>query len=218
MHESATPFATLLEERAALLDPLGVNAGLRHKLAEYLERLWRQNRDLNLVSRKMTPDALVSDHLLDCLIALPFFPVGRTVADLGSGGGLPAIPLAICRPETSFWLFEKSPLKNKFLATLADLAPNQRRMGLLEPRGLPPEIDLIMARAFKPLPALLDLTRSYFTRGGAYLLFKGRLAKIHQELAESGLNESDPRVRIERLASAGSADERHLLLLNAPRP
>jgi len=204
-------FPTLLNAHDDLLQRLGIGAPERVRLVRFLDELWAANREINLVSRKLTPRQLVEGHLLDSLIGLPHLPRLTRVADLGSGGGFPAIPLAVCRPQTHFELFEKSVLKGRFLAKLQDWCPNVRVRGMLEAGGLAPETELVIARAFKPLKTLLELTDDYRRRGGRYLLYKGRRARILEELTAAGLAEKD--VRLLLLEATGEADERYLVAL-----
>lgn len=200
-------FAALLSERP-ILAALGVLPEQQAQLAAYLDLLWAANQELNLVSRKLEPAALVDDHLVDSLLALPYFPRQGTIADLGSGGGLPALPLAICLPETRFLLFEKSPLKCKFLERCKALAPAIEVMGPLDPGGAFPKCDLITARGFKSVREILQWSRAHQQRGGAYLLYKARRARIDEELAEAKL-----KARVERLPQHAGAEERHLVLI-----
>jgi len=201
-------FADLLLSWSDKLAGLGVEADALERLSAYLERLWAANRERNLVSRKMCAEVLVREHLMDCLIALPYLPRASVVADLGSGGGLPAIPLAILNPETRFLLYEKSPVKCQFLESLRDLAGNVAIMGRIPDQGLPSEVDLVVARAFKPLNTILSMTRVYHRRGGRYLLYKGRRERCLEEIAAAGV-----AAHLQRLEPVGDAEERHLICL-----
>jgi 16S rRNA (guanine527-N7)-methyltransferase len=206
-------FSSILNQHAPRLNALGVDDAQKGSLLHYLEQIWEHNQERNLVSRKITPEELVSAHLLDSLIALPHFPKKGTIADLGSGGGLPAIPLAICRPEVSFRLFEKSPVKCAFLETAAGDLENVAICGKVEPFSLNEEIDLAMARAFRPLDAALNATLEYYKNGGAYLFFKARREKIEEELRAAKVPAK--RTRIIRLEPPPGIDERHLLFIGA---
>ena len=202
-------FKDLLEPFSPRLAQLGVDQAAVEKLAQYLDHLWSRNQDLNLVSRKLTPQQLVADHLMDSLIALPLLPDVARIVDLGTGGGFPAIPLAICRPKTTFLLFEKSPLKCKYLQELIEIAPNIEVKGMLGPYSITDDVDLVIARAFKPIGVILDMTRKYHENKGRYFLYKARLEKIREELHLAGIKEKD--VHIQALESAGDADERHIV-------
>jgi 16S rRNA (guanine527-N7)-methyltransferase len=203
------PFLERLVPYDAALTNLGVDLSQRRGLGRYLDRLWRHNQEINLVSRKMTAEALVTDHLLDSLLGLPHLGTATRIVDLGSGGGFPAIALAICAPNRHFTLIEKSPLKRRFLQSLTDLCANIHISGRLEADDLPEDIDLIIARAFKPLHVILTLTKAYHARGGHYLLYRARRQKIEAELRQAKVGAH----RIIELQPFGDAEERHLLLL-----
>ena len=103
--------ATLLDGARTLgveLDPTSIT-----RLLNYTRLLERWNGAFNLVSRKDI-DRLVARHLLDSLSVLPLLR-GPRVMDLGSGAGLPGIPLAIACPDLSFTLVDRSDRKARFL-------------------------------------------------------------------------------------------------------
>lgn len=207
----ALDFNGLLVPYQTELARLGVALGVRQRLVSYLELLWQQNQRLNLFSRRLEPSALVADHLLDSLIALPHVPPASVIADLGSGGGFPAIPLALCLPERGFLLYEKSPLKSRFLEGLRELCPNIEPRGTLFKNGVDPACELLIARGFKPLGGILGLTEAYFRGGGAYLLYKGRQATLLDEIQLAKISNRDRKIL--PLTPLGNAEERHLLLL-----
>lgn len=189
----------------------------RERWHTFVMRVWRGNRELNLVSRKMDLHQLMANHLVDGLLALPFFPDVRYVSDLGSGAGFPAIPLAVAFPQCTFFLHEKSPRKREFLCQQLDICPNLRVMGAIDGSTRFSMTELIVARAFKPLPALLNLTRSYLETGKSYLLFKGRERSLSIELTDASDLLGDCRVTVQKLNSV-THDERHLLWINPPGP
>ncbi|MGH8216882.1 MAG: 16S rRNA (guanine(527)-N(7))-methyltransferase RsmG, partial [Rhodanobacteraceae bacterium] len=92
---------------------LELRADTRARLLAYLELLAHWNRAYNLTAVR-DPAEMVSRHLLDSLAALPFVH-GETLADLGSGAGLPGIPLAIARPDLAVTLIESNGKKARFL-------------------------------------------------------------------------------------------------------
>jgi len=206
-----TLFSDHLKTHEPLLRQLGVDPAMEASLLEFLEILWEQNKELNLVSRKMTVPELIDEHLMDSLIGLPHLPHAKVIADLGTGGGFPAAPLAICRPETRFLLFEKSPLKCKYLRKLAQVVPNLKVVGPLAPKSLNGGVDLVISRAFKPIHVTLDMTETFRKDGGKYCLFKARRNKIMEELKLAKLKEED--VKILALNPVGQAEERHLVFL-----
>lgn len=203
---------SLLEEYDDALLDLGVAVFAYDGLVAYLELLWEENQRINLFSRKMEPRALIEAHLLDSLAALPHLPDVKAVADLGTGGGFPAIPLALCRPQTRFMLYEKSPQKSRSLNRFRTLPLKIEVMGAIPDDGiLPKAVKLVTARAFKPIDVIVKLTRPYYDGGGRYMLHKARREKIDTELAAcpAGL-----KVRVDSLKTFGDAEERHLVWLN----
>ncbi len=209
-------FNQLLEAHQPLLAELKVPQTALAPLATYLDLLWAANLKLNLFSRKQTREDLVDLHLLDSLLGLPFFPEQGTLADLGSGGGFPAIPIALCRPDLKWHLYEKSPLKQKFLRSLLPLCPQLEIVGLLPEKGPKPATTLITARGFKSIDTILSMTKAYYRAGKPYLLYKGRAAKIKEEIEQAGLSQG---YELKRLPQVGKVEERYLVLIqHVPKP
>ncbi|MCZ6854260.1 MAG: 16S rRNA (guanine(527)-N(7))-methyltransferase RsmG [Gammaproteobacteria bacterium] len=111
LRDSVREAETLRDGAAAL----GVRLTSRSlpQLLSYIRLLEHWNKTFNLVSRK-DMDRLVTRHLLDSLSVLPWLQ-GPRVMDLGTGAGLPGIPLAIARPDLSFTLIDRSDRKIRFL-------------------------------------------------------------------------------------------------------
>ncbi len=91
------------------------------RLAAYLDLLLEANRDVNLVSRReASREILLERHVLDALEALPLIPPQTgsplRLLDVGSGGGFPAVPLLLARPDLEGWLVESVGKKASFLA------------------------------------------------------------------------------------------------------
>ena len=204
------PFQFLSTGYGAAIARLGIASKHLIQCRTYLNRLWTANQNLNLVSRKLTPITLVENHLFDSLIGLPHLPAIKTAVDLGTGGGFPVVPLAICRPEVRFTCFEKSPQKQRFLESLTDLCPNLTIRGLFEPAFLPQETQVILARGFKSLSTILNLTHEFYQTGGRYVLYKGRKRTIEGEIQQSSLRRG---YRIVPLDPIGDAEERHLVMI-----
>ncbi|MEX0821968.1 MAG: RsmG family class I SAM-dependent methyltransferase [Rhodothermales bacterium] len=106
-------------------DPLAqLDAVRRQRLASYAQMLRDFNQHINLVSRE-DEDRIFSHHVLHCLyLTYRSWPSGSTVVDWGTGGGLPAIPLAIVRPEVRFIALDASAKKVRSVRAMA------RRIGL----------------------------------------------------------------------------------------
>ncbi|NOZ31956.1 MAG: 16S rRNA (guanine(527)-N(7))-methyltransferase RsmG [Alphaproteobacteria bacterium] len=175
-----------------LLGPHGVAAGdhvpILAALAEYGDLLRRWNTIKNLVSRETLAD-LERRHLADSLQLMDFLgPEDRRILDLGSGAGLPGIPIAIAVGSCQVTLVEANGRKAAFLRQVArqlnlDLQVQHCRIEkFVWPHGAAPEI--LVSRAFARLPALLLAAERFFGSDTRALFHKGR--DYAQEIAESG--------------------------------
>ena len=161
------------------------------QLRRFLERLLETNRSFNLTA--ITDPAEAWDkHVLDSLTLLPDLrelPEGSRVVDVGSGGGLPALPLAITLPGLRFTLLEATAKKARFLeqtATELGLANVSVVCERAESFGRGPErerFDATSSRAVSRLPVLLELTLPLIRVGGLCLAIKGEQAA--REVAEA---------------------------------
>ncbi len=201
------------EKRIPIIKELGFQSEAIPTLQNFVEFLWEANDHLNLVSRKMTFEELIDNHVIDCLLPLKHFPVeSKLVADFGSGGGLPGVVYAIRFPNTPFRLYEKSRLKQDFLKQCQQFAPNITVLGEIPPQlG---QIDLIVSRAFKPIDVILDMTRSYYDKGGKYFLLKARKEKIDEESALAKKKFKVLKAEVLALSSPVLEVERHVVLIN----
>ena len=194
------------------LDP----ARLRAPLLAYRDELVRWNGAYNLTAVR-DPAQMVSRHLLDSLVLLPALhdiPVTRLL-DVGSGAGLPGIPLAIARPDWHVTLLDSNGKKARFLRHAV------RMLGLdnaevvecrVEDHAAGSPYDAIVSRAFGALGDFLDATGSLLAPGGHWLAMKGRLDD--NELASIPSFISAPRVV--RLRVPGLDEERHLVIASRP--
>lgn len=199
------------EKRTSLILNLGFRQEALPQLKNYIDLLWSSNEELNLISRKMTFDELVDNHIIDCLLPLKNFPAVKQVADFGSGGGLPAVIYAIQFPQIQFHLYEKSPKKQEFLQRCQKITQNILIHGEI-PLDLK-NIDLVTARGFKPVDVILDMSRNYYKSGGKYFLLKGRLEKIEEEIQLAKKKFKELKVNTEPLKSPVLDVERHLVLI-----
>ncbi|MBU4500273.1 MAG: 16S rRNA (guanine(527)-N(7))-methyltransferase RsmG [Gammaproteobacteria bacterium] len=173
--------ATQLAAGVAALD-LVLPAGAEAKLLAYLALLDKWNRVYNLTAVR-DPERMVSHHLLDSLAAVPLFQA-ESVLDVGSGGGLPGIPLAIARPELQVTVIDSIAKKTAFLLQakselgLANLNVVTRRVEDFHP---PAGFDVITSRAFSDLKEFVTLTRHLLMPGGRWLAMKGLIP--HEEIA-----------------------------------
>jgi 16S rRNA (guanine527-N7)-methyltransferase len=161
---------------------LDLPEGAEAKLLAYLALLDKWNRVYNLTAVRDT-ERMVSHHLLDSLAAVPFFQ-GQSVLDVGSGGGLPGIPLAIARPESQVTLIDSIAKKTAFLLQakaelgLANLNVVTGRVEDYRPAA---GFDVVTSRAFSDLKEFVTLTRHLLEPSGRWLAMKGLMP--HEEIA-----------------------------------
>jgi 16S rRNA (guanine527-N7)-methyltransferase len=161
------------------------------KLGDYLARLLAMNELMNLTAIK-DPLEVWDKHVLDALTLVPLLAelgAGARVVDIGSGGGVPGIPLAIVRPDLHVTLVEATQKKATFLVAVAKAlgltnvsvrAERAEQLGKGDLRGA---FDAVTARAVGRLVMLIPLTVPFVRPNGIVLLIKGQRAE--EELAEA---------------------------------
>lgn len=144
------------------------------QLLAYLALLAHWNTVHNLTAVR-DPAQMVPRHLLDSLAVLPWVQ-GDTLCDLGSGAGLPGIPLAIAAPSRRTWLVESTGKKARFLELVArelGLANVQVVAERAESARVPQRVDTVTARALAALPELVRYAGRWLAPGGRLLALKG---------------------------------------------
>ncbi|MFP7723392.1 16S rRNA (guanine(527)-N(7))-methyltransferase RsmG [Lysobacter sp. A3-1-A15] len=164
--------------RAGLAE-LELDPALDAPLLDYLALLLRWNRTYNLTAVR-DPHEMVTKHLLDSLAMHPFVDAlagaGGALADLGTGAGLPGIPLAIAKPGLRVTLVESAGKKARFMREavrqlrLADVEVAESRIEALDRPGA---FDAITARALATLPLLVEWGGPLLRPGGVLLAMKG---------------------------------------------
>ena len=193
----------------------------REQLMAYLHLLHKWNQAYNLTAVR-DPLEMVGRHLLDSLAILPFVTAER-LADLGSGAGLPGIPLAIARsaadgPRLAVSLVDANGKKTRFLqqAALELGLPLKVRQQRLEdgPKGLDDgRWPQVCARACASLAELWQLARPWLAEGGELLAMKGASATLRQEIARlQDVSLATHSLQVPFLHQ----EERHLLILRTP--
>ena len=159
------------------LHQLGLDATLAEPLLAYLALLARWNATYNLTAIR-DPREMLIKHLLDSLAMHAHLDGIETLADLGTGPGLPGIPLAIARPALQVTLVESNGKKARFLRE----AVRQLKLGnagvaesRIEAFDAPGRFDAITARALATLPLILELGGHLLKPDGRLLAMKGVL-------------------------------------------
>ena len=189
---------------------LDLPAAACDKLLAFSDLLLKWNRTYNLTAVR-EPDQVLSHHLLDSLAILPWVAEG-SLLDVGSGGGLPGIPLAIARPGLQVTLVDAVQKKVSFLQQVAiELGlPNVRAIhGRIE--ELAGQYPQISSRAFSELVDFVGLTRHLLAPGGRWLAMKG----VRPDAELAALPADVAIAAVEPLAVPGLAAERHLIILKA---
>lgn len=185
------------------------------RLAAYVALLERWNRAYNLTAVRR-PEDMVIWHILDSLAILPWLR-GPRVVDVGSGAGLPGIPLAIARPECAFDLLDSSGKRTRFM-TQAVLQLQLRQVQVIRCRVeeyQPAELfDTVLSRAFGSLAALLNSAGRLCAPAGRLLAMKGK--RPDEELLK--LPEGYKVIEVIRLSVPGLDAERHLIHLTTQVP
>lgn len=212
----STDIDTLRPELAAGLDALGLPAALATPLLAYLALLARWNATYNLTAIR-DPRDMVAKHLLDSLAMQPFVRELRTLADLGTGPGLPGIPLAIATPALQVTLVESNGKKARFLREaarqlgLGNVQLAESRIEAFRP-GTP--FDAITARALATLPLILELGGHLPGPGGRLLAMKGVVPDEEIAALPAGWR----LAAVHPLRVPGLDAERHLVEVARDRP
>lgn len=161
-------------------------SSLCEPLFNYLQLLHKWNAAYNLTAIRDL-ESMISKHLLDSLAILPWIK-GNKIIDVGTGAGLPGIPLAIAKPEIQFVLLDSNGKKTRFLnevkrqLDLKNLEIVQFRIENYHPNE---GFDTVISRAFSSLEQMLHWTQHLIAKDGSWLAMKGRypdaeLTAIHQ--------------------------------------
>jgi 16S rRNA (guanine527-N7)-methyltransferase len=204
----AAPQAILSTGLTAL--KLSLTAEQQRVLLAYVALLEKWNRSFNLTSVEGV-EGMVVQHLLDSLSVLPFIQ-GESVLDVGSGAGLPGLPLAVASPDRRFTLLDSNGKKTRFMqqAVLELRLPNvtvvKSRIEEYRPERA---FDTVVSRAFSSLLEFVQATHAVCGPETRRLAMKGLYPEAElKELAGTGYD-----AQVTRLKVPGLAAERHLVSL-----
>lgn len=161
---------------------LAMEEAQEQRLLHYLALLLKWNRAYNLTAVR-DPLQMVGRHLLDSLAVAPYLQ-GRRCLDLGTGAGLPGIPLAVMCPDREFVLLDGNGKKIRFVRQavlelgLENVSAQQQRVEAYRP---PEGFDTLIARAVSALARILELTAHL--RGPGTVLLAMKAGEVRQELA-----------------------------------
>lgn len=165
----ATPPRVDVERLAGLLPPVSDKL-----MGKYIDLLVNEGVEWGLLGPR-EPGRLVERHILNSLTVAQLIPEGSRVADVGSGAGLPGVPLAIVRPDLDIVLVEPMLRRVRFLDLVVeelDLGP-QVTVVRSRAEDLADRFDVVTCRAVARLPKLLGWTAPLFLPSGELLALKG---------------------------------------------
>lgn len=195
---------------ALLQNHLQINDEAKKKFLVYLELLQTWNRVFNLTSIT-DPKEMVYLHLIDSLVVAPYV-TGQTCLDVGTGAGLPGIPLAILNPTQTWVLLDKNSKKTRFLTQaiaelgLKNISVVHRRSEDFHPSHC---FDSILSRALGTLAMFVTSTAHLLCPNGSFIAMKGKT--YQDEIA--ALPKTVAVTDITRLDIQGINIERHLVRL-----
>ena len=184
---------------------LAVTPEQQEKLLQYLALLHKWNKVYNLTAVR-DPEQMVSHHLLDSLAVLPHLWPQRWL-DVGCGGGLPGIVLAVMRPEWSFTLLDSNSKKTGFVQQAAielGLHNVEVRCERVEQWQTGEKFDGIISRAFADVSDFVSLTRHLLAEGGRWAAMKGVPEQELKHLPEGIEVEKVITLRVPELEAARS--------------
>ncbi|MFE8070402.1 16S rRNA (guanine(527)-N(7))-methyltransferase RsmG [Marinobacteraceae bacterium S3BR75-40.1] len=189
---------------------IAVTPEQEERLLAFLDLLAKWNKAYNLTAVR-DPHEMVARHLLDSVSIAPWVTASR-VLDVGAGGGLPGVPLAILAPERSFELLDSNGKKTRFLLQcklelgLDNLTVHHCRAEDYQPRD---GFELITSRAFTALANLVTWCEHLLAPGGRFLAMKGTFPE--DEVAD--LSSGWALLEQHRLQVPGCEADRHLLMI-----
>ena len=191
---------------------LELSEGQIVQLLDYLALLVKWNGVYNLTSVR-DPSQMVTHHLLDSLAAVPAFKDARSVLDVGAGGGLPGIVLAIARPDMRVALIDTVHKKTAFLTQvkaqlgLVNVTVHTARVEQLQ---TPEKFDVITSRAFADLSDFVTWSGQHLADGGQFIALKGVAPQEEQERLPAPWKVT----HLQPLRVPGLPAERHLVHIN----
>ena len=158
---------------------LALSPAQQQQLLDYLDLLGKWNKVYNLTAVR-EPAQMLTQHLLDCLAVVPSLkarlPALQTVLDVGAGGGLPAVVLAVACPQWQVSAVDTVAKKAAFIQTAA------HSLGLPNLRGIHARVedltegyDLVCSRAFASLTDFTSWSAAALKPGGVWMAMKGRV-------------------------------------------
>lgn len=190
---------------------LGLSQAQQAQLLDYLALLHKWNNVYNLTSVR-DPMQMMTLHLLDSLAAVPAFMGAKNVLDVGAGGGLPGIVLAIARPDMNVSMIDTVHKKTAFLTQvkaelgLANVTVYTKKVQEL---AVKQPFDVITSRAFADLTDFIEWSNHLLADGGQFIALKGTAPQEERERVPGDWKVQD----LQALRVPGLDAERHLVFV-----
>jgi 16S rRNA (guanine527-N7)-methyltransferase len=188
---------------------LDVSPSQQEQLLDYLALMFKWNSVYNLTSLR-DPMQMVTHHLLDSLAAVPAFAGAKNVLDVGAGGGLPGIVLAVTRPDMKVSMIDTVHKKTAFLTQV------KAQLGLanvsiytmkVQELAVSDKFDVITSRAFADLSDFVNWSSHLLAEQGRYIALKGVAPQEEQQRLPAAWRVSG----VEPLQVPRLGAERHLV-------
>tara|TARA_B100000579_G_scaffold396309_1_gene374996 strand:+ start:74 stop:703 length:630 start_codon:yes stop_codon:yes gene_type:complete len=205
--EENIKFLEILDKSFDIGNSIGI------KMIELCELIKKSNEHFNLTSITKLEDML-SKHIFDSL-SIKHLVSGKNILDIGSGAGLPGIPLALSAPDSNFFLLDSNNKKIIFLnhvkisLEIENIFPKHDRV---ENFDSDVHFDTIVCRSYASLAKIYLNSKKYTDNGGKIIAMKGKMPK--EEIAELKKVAGKVECKIEKLMIPGLAAERHAVIIN----
>ena len=153
----------------------------------FIKEILKFNKAHNIVGR-FSEEEIVSSDILDCETILEHINSSQKVLDIGSGAGLPGLIIAINQPKTQITMSEKNKKKAYFIRKM--IRTLQLTNATILDKATTPNLitenkfDVITARALATTPTIIKMSHHLLNKGGKFVLMKGALEKINEEVAQ----------------------------------
>ena len=189
---------------------LDFDKNTRSRLLQFVELLQKWNRTYNLTAIKQ-PEEMITKHILDSLAVLPYVN-GPRILDVGTGPGIPGIPLALAMPEHSFVLLDSNNKKTRFITqAITELGIDNVQVVTARIENYEPEIvfNTVIARAYTSLENLIQSSGHCCTNSAQILAMKG----LYPATELQHIPESYSLNRVIELQVPGLDVQRHLVVI-----